>query len=66
MVMKAALDEAIRRQGVSIARVARSLDVAETELRRMIDPRRATRCQRLVDALERLGTHVRVALSHSG
>lgn len=60
ITLKVALHQAMRSAGVGKAKLARMLDVGETEIRRMLDPRHATKFQRLAGALEILGVGVRL------
>ncbi|MDP6344753.1 MAG: type II toxin-antitoxin system HicB family antitoxin [Alphaproteobacteria bacterium] len=59
---KAALYEAMREKGVGNVELGRRLGVAETEIRRCIDPRHATRISRLDAALAALGRRLIVTV----
>lgn len=65
ITLKVALHEAMRAASVSKSKLGRMLDVGETEVRRMLDPRHATKFQRLTEALHSLGARVRVEVEHS-
>lgn len=52
---KAALYIAMRESGISKSELARRLDCDEKEIRRMLDPRHATKLARIEAALEALG-----------
>ena len=52
--MKAALYEAFREAGMSQRRLARELDVAESEVRRMLNPDHATKAATIDHALRRV------------
>lgn len=58
VALKAALYEAFREAGVSQRRLARDLDVAESEVRRMLNPDHATKAATIDRALRRLGKRV--------
>ena len=60
---KAALYTAMRAQGVSNSALARTLDCAEGEVRRMLDPRHATKISRLEEALAALGKRLVVEVA---
>lgn len=62
MAAKAALYLAIRAAGVSNSELARRLDVDEREIRRLLDPRHATRLARIQQVLEALGQRLVVSL----
>jgi antitoxin HicB len=62
MAAKAALCLAIRETGLSNIAVARRLGLDEKEIRRMLDPRHATRLSRIQDVLARLGKRLVVSL----
>jgi len=55
MVAKAALTMALRQTGTSNVALAQRLGVAETEVRRMTDPRHNTKIGRIEEALALLG-----------
>ena len=61
IALKAALYEASREAGVSRRHLARALDVAESEVRRMLNPDHATKAATIDRALRRLGKRVRVS-----
>ena len=61
IALKAALYDAFRQTGYSKRRLARDLDVTESEVRRMLNPAHATKAATMDNALLRLGK--RVALS---
>jgi len=60
---KAALYMAMRTQGVSNSALARTLDCAEGEVRRMLDPRHATKIGRLEESLAALGKRLVVEIA---
>lgn len=62
IALKAALYEAFRNAGMSQRRLARDLDVAEREVRRMLDPDHATKAGAIDHALRRLGRCVSVTV----
>ena len=55
---KAALYDVLRRTGYSKRRLARDLDVTESEVRRMLNPAHATKAAAIDNALLRLGKRV--------
>ena len=55
IALKAALYEAFRKASVSQRRLARDLDIAESEVRRMLNPDHATKAATIDRALRRLG-----------
>jgi antitoxin HicB len=57
---KLALYQEMKAQSVSNSELARRLGVRETVVRRMLDPDRATRPEKLQTALEVLGKHLSV------
>ena len=59
---KAALYIAVRAQGVSNSELARRIGVDEKEVRRMLDPKHATKLPRIEKALAALGCRLSVAL----
>ena len=65
IALKAALYEAVREAGVSQRGLARALDVAESEVRRMLDPDHATRSAAIDRALRRLGKWVSVTVGEA-
>ncbi len=66
MTLKVALHEALLRSNLTKGQLARRLDLAETEIRRMLDPRHPTKFQRLTEALSELGVGVQVTLHTAG
>jgi len=62
MAAKAALYLAIQAAGVSNSELARRLDVDEREIRRLLDPRHATRLARIQHVLGALGQRLVVSL----
>ena len=65
IALKAALYEAFRNAGMSQRRLARDLDVAESEVRRMLDPDHATKAGTIDHALRRLGRCVSVTVGEA-
>ena len=65
IALKAALYEAFRGAGVSQRRLARDLDVAESEVRRMLNPDHATKSAAIDRALRRLGKRVSVTVGEA-
>ena len=65
IALKAALYEAFRKAGVSQRRLARDLDVAESEVRRMLNPDHATKSAAIDRALRRLGKRVSVTVGEA-
>ena len=61
IALKAVLYEAFREANISQRRLARDLDVAESEVRRMLNPEHATKTATIDRALHRLGKRVSVA-----
>lgn len=59
---KTALYIAIKSAGISKSELARRMGVDEKEVRRMLDPRHATKLPRIEAALSVLGCHLSVAL----
>ena len=64
-VLKAALYEAFREAGMSQRRLARELDVAESEVRRMLNPDHATKAATIDRALRRLGKRLCVTIDEA-
>lgn len=62
MAAKAALYLAIKESGVSNAKLAKRLGYDEREIRRMLDPRQATKLARIQRVLERLGKRLLIAV----
>ena len=65
IALKAALYKAFREAGVSQRRLARDLDVAESEVRRMLNPDHATKSATIDRALRRLGKRVSVTVGEA-
>ena len=65
IALKAALYEAWRQAGISQRRLARDLDVAESEVRRMLNPEHSTKAATIDRALRRLGKHVTVTVGEA-
>ena len=65
IALKAALYEAFRESGMSQRRLARDLDVAESEVRRMLNPEHATKAVTIDRALRRLGKRVTVTVGEA-
>ena len=65
VALKAALYEAFRKAGMSQRRLARDLDVAESEVRRMLNPDHATKAVTIDRALRRLGKRVTVTVGEA-
>ncbi len=62
VAMKAALYSAMVQQGINAASLARALDVDHKVVRRLLDPRYASKLPRLQEALAAVGRHVVVAV----
>ena len=62
IALKAALYEAFRNAGVSQRRLARDLEVAESEVRRMLNPDDTMKAGTIDRALRRLGKRVSVTV----
>lgn len=62
IALKAALYRAWREAGISRRRLARDLDVAESEVRRMLDPDHATKAGTIDRALLRFGKRATVTV----
>ena len=60
IALKAALYDAWRETGMSQRRLGRELDVAESEVRRMLNPEHSTKAATIDRALRRLGKRVTV------
>ena len=60
IALKAILYEAFREAGISQRRLARDLDIAESEVRRMLNPEHATKAATMDRAMYRLGKYVSV------
>ena len=65
IALKAALYEAWREAGISQRRLARDLDVAESEVRRMLNPDHATKVATIDRALRRLGKRLTVSVGEA-
>ena len=65
IALKAALYEAFRETGMSQRRLARDLDVAESEVRRMLNPDHATKAATIDRALRRLGKRLTVTVDEA-
>ncbi|MCE2392313.1 MAG: type II toxin-antitoxin system HicB family antitoxin [Proteobacteria bacterium] len=65
IALKAALYEAFRKAGVSQRHLARDLGVAESEVRRMLNPDHATKASTIERALRRLGKRVSVIVGEA-
>ena len=63
IALKAALYDATHESGLSQRQLARNLDIAENELRRMLNPDHATKTSTLDSALRRLGKRISVTIS---
>ena len=63
IALKAALYEAYRSAGVSQRQLARELDVAESAVRRMLNPDYPTKVATIDDALRRLGKRITVTVT---
>jgi antitoxin HicB len=55
LVAKAALHDAVQEKGLGVRGLARRLGIAETEARRLLDPKHATKIGRLQKALAAFG-----------
>ena len=65
IALKAALYKAWRQAGMSQRRLARELDIAESEVRRMLDPEHGTRAATMDRALRRLGKRITVSVGEA-
>ena len=65
IALKAALYEAFRDAGMSQRRLARDLEVAESEVRRMLNPDHATKAATIERALRVLGKRVSVTVGEA-
>lgn len=63
--LKAALYETLREAGMSQRRLSRELDVAESEVRRMLNPEHATKAATIDRVLRRLGKRVSVTIDEA-
>ena len=62
LAAKAAFYEALREERLSNSAFAMTIGIQESEVRRMLDPRHATKIGRLEDALARLGKRLVVTV----
>ena len=65
IALKAALYEAWRQAGISQRRLARELGIAESEVRRILNPDHGTKAATIDRALRRLGKHVTVTVGEA-
>jgi antitoxin HicB len=65
MAAKAALYLAIQEAGLSNSELGRKLGLDEKEIRRMLDPRHATRLSRIQTALDFLGKRLVISLDNA-
>ena len=65
IALKVALYEAFRKAGMSQRRLARDLDMAESEVRRMLNPDHATKAATIDRVLRRLGKCVSVTVGEA-
>lgn len=65
IALKAGLYESIRKASISQRRLARDLNVAESEVRRMLNPDHATKAATIDRALRRLGKRVSVTIGEA-
>ena len=65
IALKAALYEAWRQAGISQRHLARDLDIAENEVRRMLNPDHSTKAATIDRALRRLGKRVTVSVGEA-
>ena len=65
IALKAALYEAWREAGISQRRLARDLEVAESEVRRMLNPEHSTKAATMETALRQLGKRVTVTVGEA-
>ena len=65
IALKAALYRSWREAGVSQRRLARDLDIAESEVRRMLNPEHGTKAETMEWALRRLGKRVSVSVGEA-
>ena len=63
VAVKAALYVAMEQEGVSINELARTLKGQHVQVRRLLDPRRASNMRRIDDALSAIGRKVCVSLN---
>ena len=62
VAVKAALYVAMRQEGVSLSEMARTLEGQPVQVRRLLDPGRASSMKRIDQALAAIGRRVRVSL----
>ena len=65
IALRAALYEAFRQAGMSQRRLARDLDVAESEVRRMLNPDHATKAATIDGAMRQLGKRLTVTVGEA-
>ena len=65
IALKAAIYEAFREAGLSQRGLARDLGIAESEVRRMLNPNHATKAATIDRALRRLGKRVSVSVGRA-
>ena len=65
VALKAALYEAWRQAGISQRRLARDLGVAESEVRRMLNPEHSTKTATIDRALRQLGKRLTVTIDEA-
>ena len=65
IALKAAIYEAWRDAGMSQRRLARDLGIAESEVRRILDPEHGTKAATIDGALRQLGKHVSVTIGEA-
>ncbi len=65
IALKAALYEAFRKAGMSQSRLAHDLNVAESEVQRMLNPDHVTKAATIDRALRRLGKRVSVTVGEA-
>ena len=66
IALKAALHEAYRQADISQRRLARELNVAESAVRRMLNPDHQTKAATMDDALRQLGKRITVTVVEAG
>jgi antitoxin HicB len=62
MAAKAALYLAVKETGLSNLRLASKLGIDEKEIRRLLDPKHATRLSRIQDVLAKIGRRITISL----
>ena len=65
IALKAALYEAWRQAGISQRRLAHELGIAESEVRRMLNPEHGTKAATIDRAMRQLGKHVTVTVGEA-